>query len=159
MDATFWTTVALIVFLAVIVWQKVPAMITRSLDDRAEKIRDELNEARRLREEAQSLLADYQRRRQEAEGEADAIVRDAREEAERLTAETNRALEEMIVRRTRAAEDKIAQAETQAVAEVRARAADIAILAAEKVLASKIKGPVAEELTSRSIDQVKAHLN
>ena len=159
MDATFWSLVGLILFLVLIAYLKVPGMITKSLDDRADKIRDELNEARRLREEAQSLLADYQRKRQEAESEAEAIVTEAREEADRLTAETNRALEEMIARRTRAAEDKISQAETHAIAEVRARAADVAIAAAEKVLSSKVTGSVADDIMAKSIEDVKAKLN
>jgi F-type H+-transporting ATPase subunit b len=159
MDATFWALIALVLFFVVIIWAKVPGMITKSLDDRAVKIRDELNEARRLREEAQSLLADYRRKRQEAENEAEAIIADAKEEAERLTAETNRALEEMIARRTRAAEYKIAQAESQAIDEVRARAADVAVLAAERVLARKVTGAVADDLMARSIEDVKARLN
>ena len=159
MDATFWALVALILFFVVIAWYKVPAMITKSLDDRAAKIRDELNEARRLREEAQSLLADYQRKRREAEGEAESIVAEAKDEAERLTHETNAALEDMIVRRTKAAEAKIAQAESQAIAEVRARAADVAISAAEKILAKKVTGKVADKLLDKSIKDVKARLN
>lgn len=159
MDATFWTLVSLILFFGVIFWLKVPGMVTKALDDRAEKIREEMNEARRLREEAQSLLADYQRKRREAEGEAEAIVAEAREEAERLTTETKAALEAMIARRTKAAEDKIAQAETQAVAEVRAHAADIAVGAAEKVLSAKMSGSAADALVQQSISDVKARLN
>jgi len=159
MDATFWALIALILFGGVIAWLKVPGMITKSLDDRADKIRDELNEARRLREEAQSLLADYQRKRREAEGEADAIIAEAKDEAERLTSETNAALEEMIARRTKAAETKIAQAESQAIAEVRAKAADVAVSAAEKILSAKVTGSVADGLITKSIEDVKARLN
>lgn len=159
MDATFWALVALILFGFVVAYLKVPGMITKSLDDRADKIRDELNEARRLREEAQSLLADYQRKRREAEGEADAIIAEAKEEADRLTAETNAALEDMIARRTKAAETKIAQAETQAIAEVRARAADVAVSAAEKILAAKVTGSVADGLLSKGIEEMKTRLN
>jgi len=159
MDATFWAFIALILFFGVIAYFKVPAIIAKSLDDRADKIRDELNEARRLREEAQSLLADYQRKRREAESEADAIIAEAKDDAERLTAETNAALEEMIERRTKAAETKIAQAETQAIAEVRARAADVAVSAAEAILAKKVSGKVADDLLAKSIEEVKARLN
>lgn len=159
MDATFWALVALILFGFVVAYLKVPGMITKSLDDRADKIRDELNEARRLREEAQSLLADYQRKRREAEGEADAIIAEAKDEADRLTAETNAALEDMIARRTKAAETKIAQAETQAIAEVRARAADVAVSAAEKILATKVTGSVADGILSKSIEEMKTRLN
>jgi len=159
MNATFWAFIALILFFVLIVWMKVPGMISKTLDARADKIRDELNEARRLREEAQSLLADYQRKRREAEGEADAIIAEAKDEAERLTAETNAALEEMIARRTKAAESKIAQAEAQAIAEVRARAADVAADAAEKIFAAKVTGSVADGLMAKSIEDVKARLN
>ncbi len=70
MDATFWATVALVIFLGIMIYVKVPGMITKSLDDRADRIRDELEQARRLREEAQELLAEYQRKRKEAEKEA-----------------------------------------------------------------------------------------
>ncbi|MEM1049787.1 MAG: F0F1 ATP synthase subunit B [Pseudomonadota bacterium] len=159
MDASFWALVALILFFALIAYLKVPGMVTRNLDSRADKIRDELNEARRLREEAQALLADYQRKRREAESEAEAIVAEAKEDAERLTAETNAALEDMIARRTKAAETKIAQAETQAIAEVRARAADVAVSAAEKVLAAKVTGSVSETLLTKSIEEVRTRLN
>ncbi len=159
MDASFWALIALILFFALLAYLKVPGMVTRNLDSRADKIRDELNEARRLREEAQSLLADYQRKRREAESEAEAIVAEAKEDAERLTAETNAALEDMIARRTKAAETKIAQAETQAIAEVRARAADVAVSAAEKVLAAKVTGSVSETLLTKSIEEVRTRLN
>lgn len=159
MDASFWALIALILFFALLAYLKVPGMVTRNLDSRADKIRDELNEARRLREEAQSLLADYQRKRREAESEAEAIVAEAKEDAERLTAETNAALEDMIARRTKAAETKIAQAETQAIAEVRARAADVAVSAAEKILAAKVTGTVSETLLTKSIEEVRTRLN
>ncbi|AXS39527.1 F0F1 ATP synthase subunit B [Breoghania sp. L-A4] len=159
MDATFFALVALILFFGVIVWAKVPGKITGALDSRADAIRDELDEARRLREEAQSLLADYQRKRQEAEGEAEAIIAEAKREAEILTAETNAALEEMIARRTKAAESKIAQAESQAIAEVRARAADVAVLAAEKILTAKVTDAAADKLIADGIAEIKGALN
>lgn len=159
MDATFFALVALILFFGVIVWAKVPGKITGALDGRADAIRNELDEARRLREEAQSLLADYQRKRQEAEGEAEAIIAEAKREAEILTAETNTALEEMIARRTKAAESKIAQAESQAIAEVRARAADVAVSAAEKILVAKVTDAAADTLIADGIKQVKGALN
>lgn len=158
MDATFWALVGLILFFGVMVWAKVPAKITGALDGRADEIKNELDEARRLREEAQSLLADYQRKRQEAEGEADAIIAEAKREAEHLTEETNAALEEMIARRTKAAESKIAQAESQAIAEVRARAADVATSAAEKILTAKMTDAAGNKLVAEGIKEIKASL-
>ncbi|EFO34423.1 ATP synthase B chain [Roseibium sp. TrichSKD4] len=159
MDASFWALVGLVLFFALIIYLKVPGKITSGLDKRADDIKDELEKARRLREEAQALLSDYQRKRHEAEEEATAIVAEANAEAERLTAETNRALEEVISRRSKAAEDKIAQAETQAIAEVRSKAADIAVQAAEGMLTAKVKDKVADDILSDSISQVKANLN
>ena len=159
MDATFWAFIGLVLFIVVIFWVKVPGKIGASLDARAKKIENELEEARRLRDEAQSLLAEYQRKRREAEQEAEDIVAEAKAEAERLTQETNKALEEMIERRTKAAEVKIANAETQAVAEVRARAVDVAVAAAEKILAKKVSGKPAETLISDGIAEVKTRLN
>lgn len=159
MDATFWAFVALILFFAVITYLKVPGKIGSAIDSRAETIRKDLDEARRLREEAQVLLADYQRKRREAEVEAQAIVAEAKLEAERLTNEATIALEDMVRRRTKAAESKIAQAEAQAIAEVRAKAASVAIAAAERVLVDKVKGSVAEKILAQSIDSVKARLN
>ncbi|MEW5424305.1 F0F1 ATP synthase subunit B [Amorphus sp. 3PC139-8] len=155
----FWALISLIIFLAILVYYGVPGLIVRSLDGRADRIRKELDEARRLREEAQALLADYQRKRREAEEEAEQIVADAKSEAERMTEEANAKLEDMIARRTKAAEDKISQAENQAVAEVRARAADLAIAAAERILSDKVKGQVADDLVAQSMDSVRNRLN
>jgi|AP12_2_1047962.scaffolds.fasta_scaffold124898_2 F-type H+-transporting ATPase subunit b len=158
-DATFWALVALVVFLAAMVYLKVPGMVTSALDKRAQTIQKELDEARRLREEAQALLADYQRKGREAEGEAEEIIEQAKREADALTAESARRLEEYVANRTRQAEEKIAQAEAQAIQEVRALSADVAIAAAEKLLTEKVKGATAEALIARTIDQVKSKLN
>ncbi|MXN66078.1 F0F1 ATP synthase subunit B [Stappia sp. GBMRC 2046] len=159
MDATFWALIALILFFAVLYYFKVPGTVGSSLDKRAETISNELEEARKLREEAQALLAEYQRKRREAEEEAEAIVAEAKLEAERMTVEANEALQEMIERRTKAAERKIEQAEGQAVAEVRARAADIAVSAARKILEGKVSGKIADDLMKKSIEEVKGRLN
>lgn len=159
MDATFWALIALILFFALLYYLKVPGKIGDSLDKRAEKISSELEEARKLREEAQGLLAEYQRKRREAEAEAEAIVAEAKLEAERMTIEANEALQEMIDRRTKAAERKIEQAEGQAVAEVRARAADIAVAAARKILEGKVSGKIADDLMKKSIKEVQGRLN
>ena len=154
-DATFWALIALIIFLAIMVYLKVPGVVTAALDKRADTIRKELDEARRLREEAQALLADYQRKGREAETEAEAIIEQAKREAEALTAESGRRLEEYVANRTRQAEEKIAQAEAQALQEVRALSADVTIAAAEKILAGKVKGATADALIARSIGEVR----
>lgn len=159
MDATFFAFVGLLIFLGIVVYMKVPGTIASALDKRADAIRDELSEAKRMREEAQALLADYQRKAKEAESEAESIVSEAKAEARRMTEETNKALAEMIERRTKAAELKIAQAETQAVAEVRSIAADVAIAAAQSVLSSKVAGTTADALIAKGIADVKAKLN
>lgn len=159
MDATFWALVGLILFFALIIYLKVPGKITASLDNRADRIRRELEEARRLREEAQAVLAEYQRKRKEAEAEAEAILSTAKVEAERMTTEAREALDEMIARRTTAAETKIAQAEAHAVAEVRTRASEMAVAAARLMLEEKVKGDVAGRLLDEGIAAVKSRLN
>ncbi len=119
MNPTFWVGVAFAILLGLMLRAKVLAMITKALDDRAVAIKTEIDEARRLREEAEKLLADYQKKHADAENEAKAIIDNARREAEALAAETRRSLKEGLERRTKVAEDKIARAEAQAVGEVR----------------------------------------
>ena len=135
MDATFWAFAAFAVFFALVFYMKAPGKMGSALDKRAEAIKAELDEARRLRDDAQGILAEYQRKRQNAEREAEDIIAQAKAEADRLTEETNASLKEMIERRTKAAEVKIAQAEAQAIADVRAAAADVAVAAAGKIAA------------------------
>lgn len=159
MDATFWATVALFIFLAAMVYIKLPGMITKNLDDRASNIRDELDEARKLREEAQELLAEYQRKRKEAEKEADAIIASAKNEAKAMAADAARKTEEFVERRTALAEQKIEQAEAQALTEVRATAIDVAIAAAEQIVSAKVTGTTASKLISQSIAEVKSKLH
>jgi F-type H+-transporting ATPase subunit b len=159
MDSTAWATVGLFLFLALLVYLKVPGYITRSLDDRAQRIRNELDEARKLREEAQQLLAEYQRKRKEAEQEAEEIVAAASREAESIVAEAKRRTEEFVERRNAMAEQKIAQAERDAVNEVRSRAVDIAVAAAERILAEKVDGQLNAQLFKKSLQDVKAGLN
>ena len=159
MDATFWATVALVIFLGIMIYVKVPGMITKSLDDRADRIRDELEQARRLREEAQELLAEYQRKRKEAEKEADDIVAAAKHEGELLVGEAKQKTEEYVARRTALAEQKISQAEREAVNEVRANAVDIAVAAARKLLADRVDASVADSLFKSSVQDLKTKLN
>ncbi len=158
LDATFWAFIALLIFFAIVIYFKAPSLVTRTLDARIAKIEADLDEARRLREEAQSLLAEYERKRKAAESEAEDIVAAAKDEAERLTAEAEAALEDMVARRTKAVEDKIAQAEAQAISEVRARSADVAIEAARLLLADQVKEN-GSALVDQSIKDVASRLN
>jgi len=158
LDATFWATLALFVFIGLMLYLKVPKIIAGQLDNRIGKIEADLAEAERLRAEAKALLEDYQRKRQDAEKEAEGIVAAAREEAFRLTAEAGQSLETLIARRTKAVEEKIAQAEAQAVAEVRARSADLAVEAA-RVLLQKQMASKGDALVEQSIKDVGERLN
>ncbi|MHB2265452.1 F0F1 ATP synthase subunit B [Aliihoeflea sp. PC F10.4] len=159
MDATFWATVGLVVFLALVVYLRVPGMIGRNLDQRAERIRNELEEARKLREEAQQLLAEYQRKRKEAEQEAGEIVEAAKREAGHLVEEAKQRSQEYVARRTALAEQKIAQAERDAVNAVRSNAVDIAVAAASKLLEERADAKVKTQLFKSSLDDVKARMN
>ncbi len=139
-EAEFWVGVAFFVFVAFLGYVGAHRMILASLDQRRDKIKSELDEARRLREEAEKLLAEYRRRQRDAESEAQTIIRNAQAEAERVAEEAHARLEELIARRTAIAQTKIAQAEAQALADVRAAAADAAVVAAEKILRQTAKG-------------------
>lgn len=158
LDATFWAFIALLIFFAILIVLKVPGMIGKMLDDRIAKIEAELAQARRLREDAEALLVEYEAKRKSAEAEAQGIISNAKDEAERLTAEAQVALEDLVARRTKAVEDKIAQAEAQAISEVRARSADVAVEAARVLLANKVKEDGAT-LVDQSIKDVAARLN
>lgn len=158
-DATFFAFVGLIIFLALIIYIKVPAMIAKSLDARADQIRNDLSEAKRLREEAQQLLAEYQRKRKEAEADAAKIVASAEREAAALAAEAKQKTEEFVTRRNAVSEQKIKQAETDAINAVRSAAVDLAIAAAEKVLASRADQTVQADLFNQAVGEVKTRLN
>lgn len=157
--ATLWVFIALLVFLGVLIWAGVPKKLGASLDGRASRIRKELAEARRLREEAQQLLGQYQKKRKEAEQEAAAIVAAAKREADMLAAEAHKKTEDYVTRRTALAEQKIGQAEREAVAEVRASAVDIAVEAARTLLAGKIDAKAGADLFKSALQDVKARLN
>jgi F-type H+-transporting ATPase subunit b len=157
--AEFWVAIAFGVFLLILLYYRVPKLIAKSLDDRADAIRKELDEARRLREEAQKLLADYQKRHRNVGQEADAILGQARREAEAFAHETRVSLKDTLERRTKQAEDKIARAETQAVDDVRAAAIELAMAAAEKILREKTAGAGGATLIDQSIRDLKGRLN
>lgn len=159
LDSVFWVGVAFLGFVGLLLYYKVPAFISKALDSRADAIRNELDEARRLRDEAQALLADYQRKSREAENEAQAILEQAKRESEALAAETRKNLAESVERRTKLAEEKIARAEAQALSEVRASAVESAIAAAEKILKGRATGATANALVDASIRDLDSKLN
>lgn len=157
-DSSFWALVGLVLFFLLIGYLGAFGTIRRSLDGRADKIKRELEEARELKEEAKQQLAEYQRRRHEAEIEAREIVASAEREAAAIAAEARSKSEEYIARRTKAAELKISQAESDAIAEVRGSAVSIAVDAAARILARK---NVASDdgRTRMSIEEVARRLN
>jgi F-type H+-transporting ATPase subunit b len=154
-----WVALGFLLFLGLLAYLGVHRKLTDSLDQRQARIKGELDEARRLREEAQALLAEFERKGREAEGEAAAIIAGAKVEAERLAAEAKTRMEDFVVRRTKMAEAKITQAEAQALADVRSAAADAAVSAAEKILAAAAKGKVAENLLAQGIEDVRKKFN
>src|SRR5260370_39201552 len=143
-EAEFWVAIACVIFVGVLGYSGVRRLLVKGVDDRRDRIKAELDEARRLKTEAQALLAQYQRKQQEAEREALAIVASAKAEAERLAAEAEAKLEDFVARRTKMAENKIAQAEAQALADVRSAAAEAAAPASETILSRTRTDTVAD---------------
>jgi F-type H+-transporting ATPase subunit b len=158
-DPETWVFVAFLIFVGILLRIGVPSLLFKALDDRSARIKSELDEALRLRKEAEDVLAAYKRRQDEAEKTAESIIHNAGVEAERMAAEAQVKVEEFIARRTRMAETKIAQAEAQALADVRAAAADVAIAAAEAILINAAKGAAGESLVSQGIANLSAKLN
>jgi F-type H+-transporting ATPase subunit b len=163
MDATSWATlwalIGLIIFLGICLYIKAPAMLAKSLDERAKRISDELDEAKRLRDEAKALLAEYQKKRKDAETEAADILTAAKREAELFVEDAKAKAEEYVARRTASAEQKIAQAERDAVNEVRSLAADIAVEAARRTIAAKVDAKTTASLFESSLQALKSKLN
>jgi F-type H+-transporting ATPase subunit b len=158
-EAEFWVAVAFAIFAAILWKAGAFRQMTDALDQRGKRIQAELDEAKRLREEAAKVLAGYQTRRGEAEREAQDILAAAQDEARRTADEAHRRMQDFIERRTRAAEAKIAQAETQATAQVRAAAADAAIAVSETLLREKLAGDAAQDLVAKSLADVRRKLN
>ena len=159
LDAEFWVAASFFIFVGILIYVGVHKKIAEALDHRRDRIKAELDEARRLREEAQTLLAHYQQKQKEAEGEAAAILTNAKADAERMALEAEAKMNEFVARRTKMAEAKIAQAESQALADVRAAAADAAVTAAERILKDAAKGNLADDLLASGIEDVKNKLN
>ena len=155
----FWVAVAFVILMAIFAYFGIHRTVLNALDHRGERIRAELDEARRLKDEAAKLLAEYKARHAKAEAEAQEIIASAKAEAERIASEAKTKLEDFVARRTKTAEGKIALAEAQALADVRAAAADAAVTAASAILSQSVQGPVADDLLAKGIAEVKAKLN
>jgi F-type H+-transporting ATPase subunit b len=158
-DPETWVAVAFVVLMGVFAWLGVHRTMLTALDHRSERIKAELDDARRLKDEAAKVLAEYKAKRATAEREADDIVTTARAEAERIAADAKTRMEDFVARRTKTAESKIALAEAQAVADVRAAAADAAVTAATTILSQSVKGQVADDLLAKGIAEVRQKLN
>jgi F-type H+-transporting ATPase subunit b len=154
-----WVAVAFVILMGGFAWLGVHRTVLTALDHRAERIKAELDDARRLKEEAAKVLAEYKAKRATAEREANDIVTNAKAEAERIAAEAKTKMEDFVARRTKTAESKIALAEAQAVADVRAAAADAAVRAASTILSQSVKGPLADDLLTKGIAEVRQKLN
>jgi F-type H+-transporting ATPase subunit b len=157
-QAETWVAAAFIIFVAAI-YRPVSKMVTSGLDSKAAAIKADLDEAQRLREEAQHTLAEYQRKQRDALAEAEAIVAEAREEARRIEAGVQERTEATLKRREQQALDMIAAAEARAVADVRALAADVAIDATRRILAQSVEGDTGDKLIDDAIAEVPAKLN
>jgi F-type H+-transporting ATPase subunit b len=155
-DPALWVAVAFFGFVALVLYYQIPAKISAALDDRADQIKAELDEARRLREEAQEVLAEYQRKQRDAEQEAEEIITLAKREADNLAAETEQKLTEQLERRTRQAEEKIERAEAQAMNEVRAIAAEMSVEAARSVISQKVDSGPGDKLIDEAIDGISS---
>src|SRR4249920_3891170 len=135
-----WVAIAFVILMALFAWLGIHRTVLKALDHRADRIKAELDDARRLKEEAAKLLAEYKARHASAEREAQDIIASARAEAERIASEAKTKMEDFVARRTKTAEGKIALAEAQALADVRAAAADAAVTAASTILSQSVKG-------------------
>ncbi|SDE20702.1 MULTISPECIES: hypothetical protein [Kordiimonas] len=158
-DPTFWVACSFVVFVGGVVYAKAHKKIAGMLDDRTATIRNQLDEAKAIREEAEKLLNDYQRKQRDAEKEAADMVAQAKEDAKIMAKEAKADIKAMAERRTRAAEAKIAQAEANAIKEVRAVAVDVAIKAAGTVFADKLKGKEGGALVDKAITDVESKLH
>ena len=154
-----WVAIAFVILLALFAYLGIHKTVLTALDHRGERIKAELDDAKRLKEEAAKLLAEYQTRRASAEREAGEIVANAKAEAERIAVEAKAKMEDFVARRTKTAESKIALAEAQALADVRSAAANAAVAAASTILSQSVKGSVADDLLTKGIAEVRAKLN
>ena len=154
-----WVAIAFILLMGLFAWFGIHRTVLKALDNRGARIKGELDDARRLKDEAAKVLAEYKARRASAEKEAADIVTSAKAEAERIAGEAKTRMEDFVARRTKTAENKIALAEAQALADVRAAAAEAAVAAASTILSQSVKGEVADDLLAKGINEVRQKLN
>ena len=157
-DPTFWVLVSFVIFVA-LVWKPGSKAVAQMLDDRADKIRSDLEKAAKLREEAQALFAEYQKKQRDALKDAEAIVAAAKAEAEALSKQAVADLEASLKRREQLALQRIAQAEVQATADVRAAAVDLAMAATRKILTDKLDAGRQDALVDAAIKELPSKLN
>jgi F-type H+-transporting ATPase subunit b len=158
-EPEFWVAVAFVILMGVFAYFGIHRTVLKTLDHRSERIKAELDDARRLKQEAAKLLAEYQARHASAEREAADIIASAKAEAERIASEAKTKMEDFVARRTKTAESKIALAEAQALADVRAAAATAAVTAASTILSQSVKGQIADDLLAQGIAEVRQKLN
>ena len=158
-EAETWVAIAFIILMGLFAYIGVHRTVLKALDNRSARIKAELDDARRLKDEAAKVLAEYKTRRASAEREAEEIVTAAKAEAQRIAGEAKAKMEDFVARRTKTAENKIALAEAQALADVRAAAAEAAVAAASTVLSQSVKGEVADNLLAKGIAEVRQKLN
>jgi F-type H+-transporting ATPase subunit b len=154
-----WVAIAFVILMVLFGYLGIHRTVLKALDHRGERIKAELDDARRLKDEAAKLLAEYKAKRSSAEREAAEIISNAKADAERIAAEAKTKMEDFVARRTKTAEGKIALAEAQALADVRAAAANAAVAAASTILSHSVKGSVADDLLAKGIAEVRAKLN
>jgi F-type H+-transporting ATPase subunit b len=158
-EPEFWVAVGFVILLGVFAYVGVHRTVLTTLDHRRDRIKAELDDARRLKQEAAKLLAEYQARHASAEREAQDIITQAKADAERIAVEAKAKMEDFVARRTKTAESKIALAEAQAIADVRSAAASAAVAAASSIMSQSVKGSVADELLAKGIAEVRQKLN
>ena len=154
-----WVAIAFVILMGAFAWLGIHRTVLTALDHRADRIKAELDDARRLKDEAAKLLAEYKARHATAEREAQDIIASAQAEAERIASEAKTKMEDFVARRTKTAESKITLAEAQALADVRAAAADAAVTAASTILSQSVKGQIADDLLAKGITEVREKLN
>ena len=157
-DATFFVALSFVLFVVFVVWAGLPSTIIKSLDDRSEQIKKELDEARILHEEAQKLLATEKRKLEQCDAEVEEILKQASEQAALITEKSNNLLKEEIQRKQKQADLKIAQARDEAIKEVKAKASELSLIIAKGYLKENIDDKIASELIDKSISDLKDNL-
>ena len=157
-DATFFVALSFVLFVIFVIWAGLPSTIIKSLDDRSEQIKKELDEARILHEEAQKLLATEKRKLEQCDAEVEEILKQASEQASLITEKSNNLLKEEIQRKQKQADLKIAQARDEAIREVKDKASELSLIIAKEYLKENIDDNVASDLIEKSISDLKDNL-